>query len=164
MKQILMILSLTAFVSCKESKPQEKVAPNETMEQHSAATQELQQENVAIVYDNAWKAEIMLDNGRKWDANIETTQGVLKMQELLKKEKTGTIEDYQKLAEKLNDIKNSVVKECNMKGASHDNLHVWLLPLIKKINGLSKEESLENASAIKQSIIKNIDMYFNYFK
>ena len=51
-----------------------------------------------------------------------------------------------------------------MTGASHDNLHVWLLPLIKKIDGLSKEESLENASIIKQSIVENIDMYFNYFK
>tara|TARA_R110000868_G_scaffold344468_1_gene605486 strand:+ start:11355 stop:11849 length:495 start_codon:yes stop_codon:yes gene_type:complete len=164
MKHLLIILSLTAFVSCKENKPQEKEAPNETLEQSSNATHEQEQEKVPIVYDNAWKAEIMLDNGIKWDANIETTQGVLKMQELLKTVNTGSIEDYQKLAEKLNDIKNKIVKECSMTGASHDNLHVWLLPLIKKIDGLSKEESLENASIIKQSIVENIDMYFNYFK
>ena len=54
MKHLLIILSLTAFVSCKENKPQEKEAPNETLEQSSNATHEQEQEKVPIVYDNAY--------------------------------------------------------------------------------------------------------------
>tara|TARA_R110002049_G_scaffold188124_5_gene356409 strand:+ start:5567 stop:5899 length:333 start_codon:yes stop_codon:yes gene_type:complete len=108
--------------------------------------------------------EIQLNNGTKWEANIETTEGVEQMQELLKSHTTTSIEDYHQLASTLNDVKNKVVKECTMKGASHDNLHIWLYPLIEKVTELSETNNIEEASKTKQSIAENVDAYYKYFQ
>ena len=113
---------------------------------------------------NNWTTEIETNDGAKWEANAETNEGVLKMQNLLKTQSTTTLEDYHKLAEQLNSDKNYVVKNCTMKGASHDNLHVWLLPLMAKIEALSETQSLADASQIKRSIEENVNAYSDYFK
>lgn len=111
-----------------------------------------------------WMNDIQLNNGEKWNANIETTEGVLKMQDILKTHKTSTIEDYHELANQLNEVKNKVVKECTMKGASHDNLHIWLYPLIEKVSALSEVSTIENASVLKNSIVENVNAYSKYFQ
>ena len=51
-----------------------------------------------------------------------------------------------------------------MKGAPHDNLHVWLLPLIEKIEALSESKTVEEASKLKESIVENVNAYSNYFE
>ncbi len=51
-----------------------------------------------------------------------------------------------------------------MEGASHDNLHIWLLPLIAKIDALSEVKTIEDAAKIKLSIQKNINEYNTYFQ
>ena len=51
-----------------------------------------------------------------------------------------------------------------MKGDSHDNLHVWLLPLIAKIDALSEAKTIEDAAKLKQSIKENMNAYFDYFE
>ncbi len=111
-----------------------------------------------------WMNEIKLDDGSKWQANSETTQGVAKMLDLIKSGDLKTLEDYHSLASKLNEEKNFVVKECTMKGASHDNLHVFLLPLIKKIEALSNTSTLSQATLITYRIEENLKGYFNYFQ
>ena len=86
------------------------------------------------------------------------------MQNSIKTQRTNTLDTYHKLAKQLNDEKNYVIKNCTMKGASHDNLHVWLLPLIKKIERLSETKTLEEASKLKYSIDANVNAYTNYFE
>ncbi len=107
--------------------------------------------------------DIQLNDGTKWEVNIETTQGVEKMQGVLKTHSTSSIEKYHQLASDLNDLTNKLVKECSMKGASHDNLHVWLMPLIEKIDALSEAKTIEDAAEIKQSIEENLNAYSDYF-
>jgi len=60
---------------------------------------------------SAWVNEIKLDDGSKWQANLETTQGVAKMLDLIKSGDPKTLEDFHSLASKLNEEKNSIVKE-----------------------------------------------------
>jgi hypothetical protein len=115
-------------------------------------------------FNNTWINDIKLNNGTKWEANTETTKGVLAMQDILKTETITNVEDYQQLAKKLNTIKNNIIKECTMKGASHDNLHIWLLPLIKKIDALSNVDSVEYGKELKNTIQENINAYNNYFQ
>lgn len=116
-----------------------------------------------LALDNEWIHEIQLDNGKKWQANIETTQGVQKMMNLIEETKTESVEDYHQLASKLNDEKNIIIKECDMEGPSHDNLHVFLHPLIDKIAALQKTESVEDAQNLKESIKENLKKYSDYF-
>jgi hypothetical protein len=151
MKQLIIIMSFLALMSCKDKKQQTEEVP-------------VHQDNTATVYNNAWTADMELNHNEKWVANPETNEGVLKMQNLIKTQKTGTIEDYHQLAKELNDAKNYVIKKCNMEGASHDYLHIWLVPLLNKIDALSESETLGDASRIKLSIEENINAYSNYFQ
>ncbi|QVY64722.1 hypothetical protein [Polaribacter sp. Q13] len=144
MKPIFYVLMLFALVSCKPTKKQEAAEVND-------------------LYSNSWIQEIKLDNGKKWQANSETNEGVLKMQNSIKDFSSNTLEGYYELAEKLNVDKNYVIKNCTMKGDSHDNLHVWLLPLIAKLDALSEANTIEEAAKLKQSIEENINEYADYF-
>jgi len=164
MKQTIFALSLLAIVSCKENKQQETNAQPPIVEKHTDGMHEHSLDSTATVFDDAWLTEIQLNDGARWDANMETTEGVLKMQELLKSQTSTSIEDYNQLAEQLNAAKNTVVAKCTMKGPSHDNLHVWLVPLIEKIDLLLKVESIEEASRIKNSISQSLEAYNNYFQ
>lgn len=137
---ILILLMALIFTSCKNNKSQNEVLSTQ------------------------WMNDIQLNDGKKWDANIETTEGVLKMQDILKAQNTATIEDYHELANQLNEVKNKMVKECTMEGASHDNLHIWLYPLIEKVSALAKANTLDEASALKNSIVDNLNAYSTYFK
>jgi hypothetical protein len=117
------------------------------------------------VLNNNWEKEIKLDdNEAKWEANIETTKGVEDLQNLIKTNTTTTVEEYVALAEKLNERKNILVKEFTMEGPSHDNLHIFLYPLIGKINLLLEVTSTEKASEIMSSISDNLTAYNTYFK
>jgi ABC-type Zn2+ transport system substrate-binding protein/surface adhesin len=145
MKPIVFTLILFAFASCKESKKQDTI-------------------EVSTLHSNTWIREIELNDSNKWEANSETNEGVLKMKNSIKMHSTNSLGEYYELAKQLNFDKNYVLKNCTMKGASHDNLHVWLLPLIAKIEALSAVKTIEEASKLKQSIEENINEYSNYFE
>ena len=164
MKHVIFTLSLLALVSCKDSKKQDSNIESESVE-HSADNDNNHQAHEASgVYANAWISEIQNDNGAKWQADTTTNDGVQKLQNTINSQSPSTLEEYHKLAEQLNEEKNFVVKNCTMEGPSHDNLHIWLHPLIEKINSLLKVETVEDASKIRQSIEENINAYTTYFK
>lgn len=162
MRHVIFTLSLLAFVSCKDSKNEE--TKTEAVEQSVKATEEHHNDETSNVYENAWTKEIVMNSGAKWEADVKTNEGVQKMQNTMKTQTTSTLDDYHKLAERLNDDKNNVVKNCTMQGASHDNLHVWLLPLMAKIEALTETNTVEDALKIKQSIEENINTYSDYFE
>lgn len=116
------------------------------------------------ILNNNWEKEIKLDNEAKWEANIETTKGVADLQSLIKTNNATTVDAYVSLANKLNERKNILVKECTMDGPSHDNLHIFLLPLIEKINLLLVTKSTKDAAKIVSSISENLTAYDTYFK
>ncbi|MDG1040953.1 MAG: hypothetical protein P8H13_08720 [Polaribacter sp.] len=116
------------------------------------------------VLSNNWEQEMKLDNNTKWKANFETTKGVRDLQNLIKTTSTVSLDQYIALAKKLNERKNILVKECTMEGPSHDNLHIFLYPLITKINMLLEAQSNKEASEIVKSISENLKAYNSYFK
>lgn len=163
MKKTLFIASLLsiAFVGCKDSK-QESVETADTIE---ATHDEIHVSDPEInLLNNSWTAEMHLDEGRKWEANIETTQGVNNMLEIVDGTDPQTVEEYHTLAAKLNEEKNTVVRECTMEGPSHDNLHTFLHPLIEKIDALGKVATIEEGAELEVSIKENLDKYNDYFK
>lgn len=160
-KTLLTAAIFSAFlISCNDTKPKnengENVEATESLHEHNAA-------DMALI-NNDWINEITLDNGNKWNANLETNDGVEKMLSLVEASEKKSVEDYHALANDLNETKNFVVKECTMKGPSHDNLHVFLHPLIEKIDALGKASTVEQGSLITASIKENLEAYSNYFK
>lgn len=164
MKHLIFSMSLLALVSCKDNKQQETENKTEKTEQSMDATKEDHHDAATGVYANAWVSEIQKDKGAKWQADELTNEGVKKMQTTIETQSTNTLSDYHKLAKQLNDDKNYVVKNCTMEGASHDNLHIWLMPLIEKIDALTKIEDVDDAAKLKQSIEENISAYDTYFQ
>lgn len=162
------IVSLLFATSCKDEKQQE--VEDRDLIENSIESEEMHDEThihedqAPSTLDNSWTSEISLDNGSKWKANKETTQGVKNMLAILESTETETVEAFHDLADKLNDEKNIVIKECTMEGPSHDNLHIFLHPLIDKIAALHKVETLDDGFALKESIWDNLQKYHNYFQ
>jgi hypothetical protein len=119
--------------------------------------------NVPIAHD-AWINEIQLDHGSKWLANAETTLGVSKMLTALNGFNGGSVSAYQALGDDLNDLKNTIVKECTMTGPSHDNLHVWLHPLIEKIEALQNTDSEASGVQRVHDIEQHLNGYYEFFE
>ena len=146
----LILLSLT-FINCKQTVKEEAKSRANTV-------------TVKVPHlNNDWVGEIALNNGIKWEANLETTFGVDAMGKLISETKTDSIEDYRNLGNALNEIKNDIVQECTMTGASHDNLHVFLHPLIQKIELLQKTPTTDEGATIKESINGHLKSYYTYF-
>jgi cytochrome c2 len=106
-----------------------------------------------------------LNEGKKWKANPETTVGINNMIEIMSKLKDNpTIEDYQKLGLELEKEKKSILNQCTMDGVAHDNLHKYLMPLIRRINGLKEVETIKRAEKITNYINMHLTAYFDYFE
>lgn len=113
---------------------------------------------------NSWETEIVLDGTEKWIANNETTLGVNQMLNLLENLDTSSEIDYAALGTDLKNEINVVIQECSMKGPSHDNLHVFLMPLIEKVDALKEPKTVEENKALVASIFYNLKAYDTYFK
>ena len=163
MKKTLIATLLFSIIltNCNDAKKKENTTETIAAEE---THKEVKTDTKSNSINNDWIADIKLDGTVKWEANIETTQGVNKMKKIVSETNPKTIEDYHTLASLLNEEKNLVIQECTMKGPSHDNLHVFLLPLIEKISLLLETTSIQEGSDITTSIIENLNAYENYFQ
>jgi CRISPR/Cas system CSM-associated protein Csm2 small subunit len=159
-KLMLAFLLFSVTIGCDNTHRKTPVE-SETVTAHN---ENQDSENASGIVNNNWVDEIVLNNGSKWEANKETTQGVANMLDLIKNNNKENLNDYHELAIKLNDEKNILVKKCTMKGPSHDNLHIFLHPLIEKIDALIIASSLDEAISISKSIRENLELYNTFFK
>src|SRR5690554_2431511 len=114
--------------------------------------------------DNEWVNDMALNEGERWDANPETNEGVAEMIRMLEENDPQSVAEYHELAYQLNETKNYVVKECTMVGESHDYLHVFLHPLIEKIDALGKVATVDEGAEIREHTINNLYLYHDYFQ
>ena len=105
-----------------------------------------------------------LNEGKKWEANPETTDGIHNMKAIIEKDNSSSLEDYSALAEDLGVEKTNIFKQCTMKGESHENLHAYLIPLIGFINDLSEDATPEDAAKTVLEIENHVDAYDYYFE
>lgn len=165
-KTILTTLFLSALmIGCQDNKTKNETSETtEEVQNHKEKKITKDAKGQAAVYKNAWVNEIELDSGAKWEANLETNEGVEKMLKLVEASDPTSVEDYHSLASELNEENNYVIKKCTMTGPSHDNLHVFLHPLIEKIAALGEVSSTEKGAKITAGIKKNLEGYYDYFK
>ena len=151
---ILGLVLLISLLGCKETQKEET-----TITEQAA----VEQKEDSHGDQNNWMSQIQQDNGSKWKANIETTEGILAMSSRIAEDESISIKHYQKLASDLNDLKNNIIKECTMEGESHDNLHVFLVPLVDKIEALGEVNSVHEGAVITKDIKEHLEVYYNYF-
>lgn len=145
---LLFSLSLTA---CKDNKVDD---PNSI---------EMVERTLAQDERPFWERDIKLDNGDQWHANSETTEGITNMLQLVKEFRSESVENYRELGEALANEKDELIQKCTMKGASHDNLHVYLQPLISKIAELEQVQTPAEGQRLVAEINNHLNAYHRYF-
>lgn len=149
--KILIVSTITLFYSCS----------NQTKENRKHLEKENTQEKEE---SNNTKSKLLLDNGKRWTANQETTIGVNNMIELMNafSDKKNT-EAYDKLTKNLKLEFTTIFEKCSMKGEAHNQLHNFLVP----IKDLFEELSSNDLNKCKESFDKlknHLAVYKNYFK
>lgn len=157
---ILTIAISMMLVACNETKKTEEKRVDNTEQNEHKETQTIDESHL----NNAWTDVMVLNDNKKWTANKETNQGVVAMLSLIRNDKSSTAEGYKKLGNALNKEKNMIIKECTMKGESHDNLHVFLMPLIDKVELLQNTVDKETGDKIKANLLEHMELYDIYFE
>lgn len=107
--------------------------------------------------------QLKLNDGNKWIANAETHEGVLQMQAIISEFKKDNKKDCNKLGNSLTKQTNYIIKHCNMKGESHDQLHVVLVPMLNEISVLKEENNIQKTKFVLQNLEQLISAYFKFF-
>ena len=106
-----------------------------------------------------------LNDGKKWKANEETTASINRMFEIAKIDiEEGRLSHYAAMGERLNIEIETLFKECTMKGEEHNQLHLYIVPLIDKFGSLEFVSDEDEAMILQKDILKDLNNYHNYFE
>ncbi|MDN3492270.1 hypothetical protein [Winogradskyella bathintestinalis] len=143
MKTIVTILLLVLVMSCKTDNNKSKHTVVET--------------EVNATTNN----QLKLNNGIKWNANLETHHSMKRIASILNRE---TYSNAIILSDALSKETSFIIKNCDMKGKPHDQLHIVLLPILEEISAIKEEQTeIEFNRSIKK-LQRLTDQYFSHFK
>lgn len=107
---------------------------------------------------------LVLDNGKKWIANSETTEGVAIMTQLMNSFESYEDEvSYNKLISDLQIEFKTIFEKCTMKGEAHNQLHHFLAPMKAMLEKLALGNTQENKLVFNE-MNQHILMYKDYFE
>ena len=75
-----------------------------------------------------------------------------------------TLEDYNKLSNKITKYLDVLTSSCTMKGQGHDELHKWLLPFLDISKAFAKSNNLKDAQENYQVIKHSFGLVDKNFK
>ena len=107
---------------------------------------------------------LKLNANKKWIANTETHEGVIKMDSIISTFKTNNKSNYKALGNNLSKQTSYIIKHCSMKGKPHDQLHVVLIPMLDEISILKDENNEELVKFAFNNLEQLISAYFKFFK
>ncbi len=108
---------------------------------------------------------LRLNNGEKWEANPETTEGFKNIQKELNAFEGSEISDFKALGKNLGKQTSYIIEHCSMKGEAHEQLHHVLLPVLDNISILRESKNKpESKQAVKNlnGILSTYPDYFNF--
>ncbi len=114
--------------------------------------------NSSVKVSDLTYMEIVLDNGKQWTANAETTQGVKNMLVLSQEFSS----DYQALHSNLVEEFQALFINCTMTGEAHNQLHNYLLPMVAMFDDISKAEASVSEPALEKLTI-HLSAYSLFF-
>ena len=107
---------------------------------------------------------VTLNNGAKWKANQETTDGIAQMQRLI--EGFTDIEDveaYESLKSDLTNEFSLIFENCTMTGEAHNQLHHFLLPMQEMFDNLVSGD-LETQKQTLHDLDERLKTYETFFE
>lgn len=129
-----------------------------------APVAEKENEHTSHDHSKAEENSIQLNDGNRWVANAETSQGVRNMQAIVEQfEKDGKSADLAAIHEQLTLEFTTIFEKCTMTGEAHEQLHTYLIPIKELLDGISPdnaEKSKENIALLKA----HLSHYTEYFQ
>ncbi|HRN78953.1 MAG TPA: hypothetical protein PKY29_03770 [Ferruginibacter sp.] len=154
MKRISILLMLTPFfiASCQ---PQEKTAVNNDTHETHAHEHPTPTPEVVQAFP-----VVQLNNGQKWKANVETTEGIKKMVGIIKNGMDSK-STPQAMSTPLNEAFQEIIKQCTMEGEAHNQLHHFLKPVQEHLKTFSSSDaSIDSVAAL----VNHLATYHQYFE
>lgn len=143
---------LVAAISCNNQQQTPEQQAAEVIEQHA-------HEKIPVTLQ-------LKENGDKWEADEPTHNNVQTLSKLAADFKSGgdtSLEGYLKAGDTLQAGIGQLVKDCKMKGAAHEALHLWLEPLIEIVKELNESKDVAAASQNFSNADQQIQLYYDYF-
>jgi len=106
------------------------------------------------------KGTLQLNNGEKWLANPETTAGIERMIAIINNKELS----FTTKGENLNIEMKQIFAECTMQGEAHEQLHTYLLPMVKLFRELKESETERVAITKQHEITTHLNKYQSYFQ
>ena len=108
--------------------------------------------------------KLRLDNGKKWVVNDATQVGIIKMDSIINSFKSNKDEDFASLGNNLSKQTSFIIKNCDMTGEAHDQLHIVLVPILDEITILKESNNKQENKKALNNLEELIDDYFNHFQ
>jgi hypothetical protein len=107
---------------------------------------------------------VSLDNTKLWQANLETTEGIKKMQSIMHSfSEEDDVTAYASLKDELEVEFTNIFQKCTMKGEAHNQLHNYLKPMIGIFEGLESSD-LKTCKTNFKTMENHLAGYTNYFE
>jgi len=152
MKKIPVLLLMIGLLPACHS--QSDTAVNAKTDSAAVKHQEQEEKSVGLV----------LNNGARWKADSITKSNVSLLQAIVSGAAKNSPVNYSQTVTQLQDGLTKMVTECKMKGADHEALHHWLLPLMEKTKELKAANCVEKAAPVLKEIEAHINLFTQYFE
>ena len=106
---------------------------------------------------------LKLINNTKWQANKATQIGMHKIDSTVKKFKELKRRDFKNLGALLSKETSTIVKNCDMSGEAHDQLHLVLVPILDQVVLLKEDHELVAKNTALKNIENLIEAYYQFF-
>lgn len=108
-------------------------------------------------------ASVQLNNGEKWEANRETTEGIHRMEMLADDfNGFGNAESLQTFKNQMDYEFTQIIEQCTMTGEAHEQLHNYLIPLKSMINDIDKGDSKDHEKNVR-NLQNHLQLYSSFF-
>ncbi len=158
------MLFVIALLACSSAPPHTHEGPAEHGEAHhdhdAPSSGEAHHDHDAPAGDLV----LSLDGTKKWVMDEHTRDVMAKTGQTLAQADTDSIEGLHQMARTLQKELDSLISGCTMDGAAHDELHVFLMAWIPKVDSLKKVEDVDEGKATVAHLEAMLVTYGQYFE
>ena len=151
MKQLILFSTILLTLTACDNAKHEDVQGHDHGQETVSTTPDESHEGTA--------STVSLDNGKKWKANAETTEGVQKMQSITK----SAIAENKANADVLPSLQQefkTIFEKCTMKGEAHNQLHNFLIPVKAQLDSLKSQTASQKNLQVLEQHLATYPQYF----
>ena len=145
-----------SFVACNNEKKTGLTSTAETEVSHKHSNEE-----------EAESGGLALNKGNKWQTDESTRFHAANLNaaiDVFNKKESVDVEAYGVFAATMQEELGGLVRDCKMKGADHDALHLWLEPVMKDVKDLKEAATAKERKQVSERLTLNVQKFNQYFE